>query len=155
MTSTSLDATENHSRWVHQQENADGGEAGAVINRWRCSGTPESSSLCSRGLPSPGKAGATGRSSRSQWHWGAPPGLQPFSKLYFKPMSLPHGQQLVQYDFALSFAGYLWRVMAGKSSSPRCPHQQLGCCCWVVSPTGTLWGGCYKGNQELAWSFLC
>lgn len=71
------------------------GEAGAGINRQRCPSMPESGSLCTRGLPSPSKAGAVGRSSRSQRH---PPGCSTWAstlltKLLFSlcPHHTAHG----------------------------------------------------------------
>lgn len=39
---------------------------------------------------------------------------------------------------------FIWGI-DWKVKPPRCPHQQLGCCCWVVPPADTLWGDCYKG----------
>jgi len=117
----------NHRSWVHQWENAQGGEAGASVNRWSCPGRTEDDSLRTGGLPSPG--------SCSQRHQDSPLGLQPLSKL---PTSPPQGQRLMRYDAALSCAGYSLSEMAGKPSSPRCPHQLLLGCSSHWHPLGKL-----------------
>lgn len=111
MTTASLDAAENHSGWVNHWENALEGKAGAGTNGWQCPNTPRSNGLCTRGPPSPGKAGVTRCSSGSQPHLGAPPQLQPFSKLQFG-LCPRHTAN----DFALSFAGFLFGALTGKSS---------------------------------------